>query len=234
MRKKLSTILKFSIAILSFVAVTMAMIFAEKNGYSHWYKRLYYFTQQSNIWIGVTCLIVAILVVVGDKKQKLLVKNHWYILKYIFTVSITITGIIFCSVLAPFADFDIWTFSSVLTHVVVPLLSIVDFFLDDYKIELHKKHIFLNLVPPFVYFILASILCLCRVDFGLGDPYPYFFMDYYSEVGLFGYISGDVPQIGSFYWILIIAGLVLGLGYLYYRLHHSTRKRIADFKNQNK
>ena len=106
------------------------------------------------------------------------------ILKYIFTVSITITGVIFCSILAPFADFDIWAFASILTHVVVPLLSIFDFFTNKYIVKTTKKSKWLTFIPPLVYFVITSILCIMKIDFGRGDPYPYFFMDYYSEVGL--------------------------------------------------
>ena len=82
-----------------------------------------------------------------------------YVCKYIFTVSITITGLIFCGLLAPFADYNVWVFSSVLTHVVVPVLSIADFFVDDYKIDFKRFHIFLTLIPPFAWFVQYLLRC---------------------------------------------------------------------------
>lgn len=231
-RKRTSIVLNFMIAIISFLGVLLNCIFATRDGYSHWHKRLLYFTNQSNIWIGITCLIVAILSIVSIRKRHNAMKNWVYVLKYIFTVSITITGLIFCVLLAPFAgDYNAWTLASILVHVVVPVLSIADYFINDEQLPLKKWYITLPTIPPLIYFIFSTILSAMRVDFGRGDNYPYFFMNFYSEVGLFGFDnSGELPQIGAFYWIVIILGLILGLSYLYYKLHSST----ANERKQNK
>ena len=68
------------------------MLMAQKDGYSGWSKRLMYFTGQSNLWIGFTqvFLVTALL----SKREKYLEKL--YFLRYIFTVAITVTGIVFC------------------------------------------------------------------------------------------------------------------------------------------
>ncbi len=225
-RKKASIILNFLIAIISFLGVLLNCIFATRDGYSHWHKRLLYFTNQSNIWIGLTCLVIAILSIVSILKKHNVIKNWIYVLKYIFTVSITITGLIFCGLLAPFAgDYNAWTLSSILVHVIVPVLSIVDYFINDEQMPLKKWHIALPTIPPLLYFIFSITLSALRVDFGRGDNYPYFFMNFYSDVGLFGFSnSGPRPELGSFYWIVVILGLIIGISYLYYRLHSSTRR----------
>lgn len=225
-RKKTSIILNFMIASFSILGVLLNCIFATRDGYSHWHKRLLYFTNQSNIWIALVCLTVAILSIVSIFKKDLVIKNWIYILKYIFTVSITITGLIFCGLLAPFAgDYNAWTLSSILVHVVVPVLSIVDYFINDDHIMLKKWHIALPTIPPLIYFIFSLTLSALRVDFGRGDNYPYFFMNFYSEVGLFGFSnSGPTPEMGSFYWVVLILGLIIGLSFLYYRLNPSISK----------
>lgn len=233
-KKQLTIYFKFVIGMCAILAVILACLFAVRDGYSHWSKRLLYFTQQSNIWIGVTSLVLAILYLIEKNKNKILIKEYMYTFKYIFTVSITITGIIFCTLLAPFADFDIWTSSSILTHIVVPVLSIIDFFIDDKEIVYKKKHIFLSLIPPLIYFVFAEILCILKVDFGRGDPYPYFFMDFYAEAGLFGYINSSPPQLGTMYWIIIIMILIISLGYLYYSLHSYTRKNRKQLNSKTK
>lgn len=215
--KLVSVGINFLIFASSFVGILLACIFAKRDGYTHWGTRFLYFTQQSNIWIGVTSLALAIVKLKGGASQK--TKKVLGILKYIFTVSITVTGIIFCTLLAPFADFNIWSFSSILTHIVVPALSIVDFFTDKQLIKLEKRNVHLSILPPAAYFVVASILCLLKVDFGRGDPFPYFFMDFYSEVGLFGFIAKWPPQIGAFYWFVFLSAFVYGLGFLYYKLH---------------
>lgn len=232
-RKKASILLNFAIAIISFLGVILNCVFATRDGYSHWYKRLLYFTNLSNIWIGVTCLVIAILSIVSILKKQSVIKNWIYVIKYVFTVSITITGLIFCGLLAPFAkDYNAWTLASILVHVIVPVLSVADYFINDDGLPLKKWHIALPTIPPLLYFIFSMTLSALRVDFGRGDNYPYFFMNFYSEVGLFGFSnSGPYPELGSFYWIVVILGLIIGISYLYYKLHSSTKKKAKLSKN---
>jgi len=220
LKKKTSIILNFMIALISLVGVLLNCIFATRDGYSHWHKRLLYFTNLSNIWIGITCLTVAVLSIMSIVKKQSVIKNWIYLLKYIFTVSITITGLIFCGLLAPFAgDYNAWTLSSILVHVIVPVLSIVDYFISSEVLVLKKWHIVLPTVPPLIYFVFCLILSAFNVDFGRGDTYPYFFMNFRSSVGLFGFSnSGPTPEMGAFYWIVAILLLILGISYLYYRL----------------
>lgn len=215
--KYLPIALNFLIFIFSAVGFFLSCYFARRDGYYHWLTRLLYFTQLSNLWIGITSLVFAIILLKKTVTQK--TYNIFSLLKYIFTVSITITGVIFCSFLAPFADFNVWSFASVLTHVVVPVLSIVDFFTNKSIVKIDKKFVWYTIIPPIIYFIFTSVLCVLKVDFGRGDPYPYFFMNYYSEVGLFGFIAKWPPQIGSFYWFIFFFAFIYGLSILYYKIH---------------
>ena len=220
----LPILVNFFIFFLSFLGFFLSCLFAKRDGYSHWLTRLLYFTQLSNLWIGITSLVFAVMLLRGraTERQRRTVSAF----KYIFTVSITVTGLIFCSVLAPFADFNVWTFASIVTHVAVPLLSVFDFFTDRQIARIDKGAVPLTLIPPFLYFVFAGILCLLRVDFGRGDPYPYFFMDFYSEVGLFGFIAKWPPKIGSFYWFVFFLILLYLLGVSYRGIHaRLSRKR---------
>lgn len=228
-RKRISFVLKALIALFAVSGVIIACVLAERDGYSHWTKRLLYFTQLSNVWIGVTALLF---VAFGIKKMHTgedLTPAWLHSLRFAFTVSIAVTGIIFCGFLAPFAgdDYPAWTFASVLTHVAVPLLSVTDFFLDERDVTFTKKHAFYGILPPAAYFLIASILCLAKVDFGRGDPYPYFFMNYYSSAGFFGanMDAKPYPEIGPFYWISVFLLLVLGLSFGFYKLHGKIQNR---------
>ena len=215
--------LNLLIACLVTAGVLLACIFAQRDGYSHWGRRLLYFTQQSNIWMGVTCLLFAFRVLLQKEEGPL--RDVLYGCKFVFTVSITVTGIIFCTLLAPFADFNPWMLSSVLTHVAVPALSILDLLVfqsGGYPFRL--RHTFLALLPPLFYFLVAGTLCILRVDFGRGDAFPYFFMDFYSEVGLFGFKGGPLPQMGTVYWILFFILLIWGLSFGYYKACHAIGK----------
>ncbi len=205
------------------MGVVLSCIFAKRDGYSSWHKRFLYFTQLSNVWIALICLIFAITLLINVKKATF---YTIFVLKYVFTVSITITGIIFCTLLAPFADFNVWTFSSILTHAVVPLLSIIDFFTCNYFEKLKLKHAFFSLIPPFIYFVFANILSLLNVDFGRGETYPYFFMNLKSEVGLFGFVGGWTPQIGTFYWLVFLLLFIFAVSFCYYKIHNKRLKNL--------
>lgn len=225
MRKKICLILKVVIIISSLVGVVLGCILFERDGYSAWYKRLYYFTNMSNLWICAVMIGALWATFVKRAKYKR-VGRVIYICKYIFTVSIAITGIIFCGLLAPFAEdgYHAWSINSLLLHVVTPVLSVVDFFVDDYNLALKTRYLFLTIIPPLLYFVFAIIMGVCGVDFGKGETYPYFFFDFNNPAGLFGFIIAKPrPFIGSFYWLLVVCLLVFGLGALFKKISPKTK-----------
>ena len=217
MRRKISLGIKILSIITSITAVVMGCILFERDGYSAWYKRLYYFTNMSNVWIACV-MALALWVGFAKRAKHKRIARAVYVCKYIFTVSIAITGIIFCALLAPFAEdgYNPWSFNSILAHVVTPLLSIVDFFVDDFHLVLGKRHLFATVIPPLVYFVFALIMGACGVDFGQGETYPYFFMDFNSPVGLFGFsFAPPRPAMGAVYWIIVFCLLVLSLAWVF-------------------
>ncbi len=218
MKKTVSSIIKLLTIISSFAGIFIASFFANKHGYSHWARRLLYFTTQSNLWIGITFLGVLFTKLLRCRPK---IVNFIYLLKYIFTVSITVTACVFWFFLAPFADesYHVWSLSSILTHVVVPFLAIADFFIDDYPLVLKRRHVFFSIIPPALYTIFVSILFYLNVDFGRGEPFPYFFFNYRSQVGFFGFGNVAPYFMGSFYWILLLAILNLCLAIVYKRFH---------------
>lgn len=213
-KEKISYVLKCLIVFCSLGGVALSLIQARFDGFIPWGTRLLYFTAQSNLWIGFTCLALLFLpfMKVNERHERRL-----YLLKYIFTVSITTTGLIFCGLLGPFADKTMhpWSASSFLTHVFSPLFSIIDFFLNPYPLVLKKHEKLSPLLPPTVYVVVTGILNLRNVNFGRGDPYPYFFMHLRSPVGLFGFGRVFPFYMGSFYWIVIFALLTLSISLLY-------------------
>ena len=217
-KKPVSFALKIATPTFAFVGVFISLLFANRDGYSHWSRRLLYFTAQSNLWIGIVFLLVFVC-----RKSSLLPRI--YLLKYVFTVSITVTGLVFCFLLAPFSDesYTPWTFCNILTHVLTPLFAIADFFLDEYRISLKKTAVFSALLPPFLYCVFAWILESFHVDFGRGVPYPYFFLNYRSPAKLFGFSNEPPFFVGSFYWLILFLLLVLTISLLYAR--HIEKRR---------
>lgn len=81
-----------------------------------------YFTIQSNIALAITCGTGLFFMA-----KKRITGKAWDIIRLVATVSITLTGVVFCFVLAPTMGSDAWNFQNVLTHVVVPIASVADF-----------------------------------------------------------------------------------------------------------
>ena len=210
---RLSLALKYLVVLTSLGGVTLSLIYAERDGYSHWATRLMYFTGLSNVWIGFTVLFLILVLGIKPLYSERRVRA-FYVLRYVFTVSIAITGIVYCFVLAPMAskeNFNAWTFSQILTHVVCPVLSVADFLIDNYKFKISKEHLLMCAIPPLVYFIFAGILNILNVDFGRGDPFPYFFLNLKSPAGIFGFSDTPPFVLGSFYWILLFLGIIYSI-----------------------
>ena len=226
MRAKIATALKIAVPLLAAFGLVMNFVSANADGYSHWSKRLLYFTTLSNIWIAAALVLIVLIPYIKGWKESTRVKNTLYIIRFVFVISITLTGFIFCFVLAPGAkndNYNAWTLGSIFVHVLVPISSIADLFVDPYRIKIKWSHVFLTLIPPALYLVFGSILGACGVDFGRGDPFPYFFMNYDSPAGIFGTSDVMPYKIGSFYWIIFMLAVIISLGALYKRLYNGKK-----------
>lgn len=200
-RKILSFILKLTVVLSSFYGVSLTLRFSS--------GALLYFTVQSNIWIGVACLIGIILML-----GKMSIRKWMYSVKLVLTVSITLTGAVFCVMLAPLYGDDAYSLSNILTHVIVPIASVLDFLIYDYPAAYRKTECLLVTIPPLYYLGFAGIGYIQNWDFGGGVNYPYFFLNWGDPIGLFGF-SNQFPFIGILYYILILVVFVIGTGMLY-------------------
>ena len=189
-----------------FIAAFFGILFTYfTSGFMGGKSLILYFTIQSNIWIGITCLIEAILLLLHKE-----IPNWLYRLKYIFTVSITLTGLIFCFILAPSSGiFYLFTISNLLCHVTVPILSLVDFFRFEKAFPYRKSDCLLCLIPFAYYLAFSSLGYILNWKFGRHN-YPYFFLNWGSEAGAFGF-SRKPPYVGTVWWCFIIAILVYGV-----------------------
>ena len=223
-----ATVLKVMTLFCAALGMTLAFVFATRDGYAHPLYRLLYFTNLSNIWIAASAASVLFIPLIPEKKRE-----RWsqvlYSLKFVFTVSIAITGIVFCTVLAPFArGYNPWTLSNVLTHVAVPLLAIADLFVDTHSVNMRGFRLLYSAIPPALYLAASSVLSILRVDFGRGDPFPYFFLNYYSPAGVFGFSSTPPYILGSFYWIIIFLGMVLSVAFVLERIKRGRVEKSAS------
>ena len=222
MKKVLSIVLKLIIIVSSIMGVILSSILKE-NDYMGGVTALLYFTIQSNMWICFICLLLLLVKLIGYINHKSYIKRWMYIIKFVFTVAITLTGIVFCFLLAPFMPSDAWTTNNILTHIVVPLAAIIDLFIDRASFTYKHSHAMLTLLPPAYYFVFAIVCYVNDVKFAYGQNYPYFFLNFGSPAGIFGF-SDQSPFMGTFYWVLIMLTMVLTFAYTYLIIHNKTHK----------
>ena len=224
MKERNNIIFSMCVKILIIISVIIGFVYGYFYGHNRGVTQLLYFTVQSNFWIAIVDLIFIVFMIRAFKHKKYQLDHRLYLVQEVFTLCITITGMIYCFVLAPAMmavldqlppDVNIFSLGSVLHHIVVPVLSIFDFLMFTKTREFKKKDCFYAGIPTVYYFIFSLVGYLNKWDFGDGRNYPYFFLNYDSPAGIFGF-SNEMPYfMGTFYWILIIIGLVFGLSLLY-------------------
>ncbi len=231
-RRVVNLILNYIVSLSAFLGVILSVVLHAEEGYSTWYSRLFYFTQQSNIWIGATSLIYAILESKNILNGTDILPEWLKVLKLIFTTCITITCFIFCACLAPFADFDVWSFSSWLLHVITPVLAVADYIFNRQQRVEKDWYILLALIPLTFYFVFSSVLQLANVDFGMGDTHPYPFLDLDADVPFFGFKNDGLLLIGMGFWIIFILMFTIGLTALYYSIQYR-KDKTKKFKKKS-
>ncbi len=207
-RKVVSMILKL-IVFVSAIVGTITSAIAGKEHFMGGSTVFMYFTIQSNLLIAILCAVGAVIMLTKGKFS-----TAWYVIKLVGTVSITLTGVVFCFVLAPTLGTEAWNLQNILTHVVVPLASIADFFVTGVYADFKKRHAFFVVIPPILYAIYAGIGFVCGWQFAPGVNYPYFFLNWGSPAGAFGF-TNTLPFMGCGWWIVAILIFLLVIGLIY-------------------
>ncbi len=219
--KVLSLALKL-VVILSAVVGTWLSYAAGRGSFMGGRQVFMYFTIQSNLFMALLCLAGAVFLL-----QKRGAPAWWFVLKLVGTVSITLTGVVFAFVLAPTMGRFAWNVQNTLTHVVVPIASVLDFFAAGVCGRFRKSDIFYVTIPPAAYAVYAGIAYLAGWDFAGGIHYPYFFLNWGSPAGAFGF-SKQLPFMGTGWWILAILLFLLAVGALYLKLLGALQKRLSE------
>ncbi len=218
-RKTVSLILK-AIVVVCAVCGTVISALAGRNTFMGGSRVFMFFTIQSNIAIAAVCLVGAVLML---KKR---IPAWWYAVKFVLTVSITLTGLVFCFVLAPTLRGHAWNLQNVLTHVVVPVAAVADFFVTGIFADIPKKNVVYVTIPPLLYAIYAGIGYVRGWEFVRGLNYPYFFLNWGSPAGAFGFTK-ELPYMGCAWWILALLILLITVGLLYLKVLDMEKKRLC-------
>ena len=183
----------------------------------------FFFTVQSNIFIMLMALIFLINEVVVLITNKGFINQTLLHIKYVATIAITITFIVFFTMLAPLMGVDyLLSFNNFSLHAIVPISAIVDFFLFDKDIKLTYKSSLLATISPICYVIFVYIGAIFKLKYSENLYYPYFFLNidtngFFFEKGTMGIIP----------WIIILLGAIIGLGCLYCLFMRLRQKAIS-------
>ena len=216
-QKLISAVLKITV-FLSAVIGTFLSWYAGKDSFMGGANVFMFFTIQSNIAVAVISLIG--LFVMSGKKP---VPAVWYIIKFVGTVSITLTGVVFCFVLAPTMGDAAWNIQNILTHVVGPIAAVVDFFVTGISGNIRKLSVLWVTVPPLLYAVFAGIGYINGWEFAPGLRYPYFFLNWGSPAGAVGFTDG-LPFMGCVWWIIAILIFLIIIGFVYLALADALKK----------
>lgn len=183
-----------------------------------------YFTNLSNIFIDAVLLVFLIALL---KKQK--VSQIMYIIKFMATISITLTCFVYMLLLAPTNEAGFLGAylnngaGSFCVHLLAPVLAIADFLYFDCDYQSSQKHVFYAIVPPLVYVGYIVILGQCfHIRWNDVMLAPYNFLNYGASTGWFGFdlslLGSTTLGIGSFYMIIVLIFIFVGLGSLFLKL----------------
>lgn len=219
MPRGITSLLLKIIVIVSAVAGTVMSAIAGSRSFMGGGTVFMYFTIQSNIAIAVICAIGAVLLLRGKP-----VSTPWFVVKFVGTVAITLTGLVFCFVLAPTLGNAAWNVQNTLTHVVVPVAAVADFFVAGVWGNIRFRSVFFVTLPPLAYAIYAGIGYAQGWQFSPGVNYPYFFLNWGSPAGAFGFTRG-LPFMGCVWWIIALLILLIAVGLAYLAILKGIRKR---------
>lgn len=185
---------------------------------------LLYFTIQSNITIAAVAFaffVIDILCLI--KKKEYQIPRCLYIIKFLFTVAISLTFLVFWTMLAPtIAGSYLYSLQNVTCHTAVPVLAIIDWLLFSDGFESKKFDFLYGTAMPLYYLAFSMICSFSGIVFDeRGTKVPYFFLDYEQNT----WFSIGNGKIGVFYWIIVVVCIVLIISIVLLKAHSAILKR---------
>ena len=209
MKNTASLVLKFIVVICSFTGVILGLIPNGPGGPN--YNTLLFFTTQSNIWIGIVCL-AGFVGMLRNRKAG----HTASVVNMMFTVSILLTGLVFNFMLAPIYGPSSYSLSSIFVHVIAPIAAVADYILCGKSYTLNGRDAWWGIVPPLYYLFFASVGYALKWNFGGGAHYPYFFLNWGSPAGAFGFVKG-FPFMGVMWYVIFLLLSLLLVSMLFVR-----------------
>jgi len=178
--------------------------------------QFWFFTLQTNLFVIFIMLALILAQVLSIFKLGNFVNSKTFnYFRIASTFYITITGFIYCFVLAPVAIITnsplvtAVSYRDILLHIFVPVMTIFEYYLFGQKVKLKNSDAILFLIYPIIYASTIFVRAIfSNQTFPGGSLYPYFFIDpTFNNQG----------WLAVFYYLAIclIFFFLLGLLYIY-------------------
>lgn len=203
------------------VLLTFSVFYVGEGPNDITWEFLKYYTNLSNYFV----FAVSVIVLTDNVKRVYAGEKEGYnrkiiTLKFMTTVMILVTFLVYISLLGEPFTADFWrNLGNLSYHVVAPLMFIIDYFLFEEKRSVSIFAPLLSLIIPLAYVCYVFILGAAIENF----EYPYFFLD-----------VNDLGYGGVMVWVVILVAIFTVLGYLlwlYNRFTIEDGKIKVDFKN---
>lgn len=194
MKLKIEWIFKLIIAVTSCIGVCLNFkLFTIKGA-------LIYYTVQSNLLCFIFYFVILLLYILKKLKKN----NMYYIFKGMVTMSVTITMIIYQFFLSSNGTYAGHEFTSILVHLIVPLLTIFDYIIFGEKGNLKKTYPCIWNITLVFYLIFDIVYVCLGGTFNNLNNYPYFFLNI-NKYGL----GGVAINCLIIYIIFLIFGIIV-------------------------
>ena len=209
-KKKLITSIIFKA--ISLIASVYGLVFTIDS-----IKSFTFFTTLSNVALDIVLAVFIVLDVILLTKEKDYKSNGLYILKFLMTLSITLTCLVYMIILGPTSE----------NGLIGPVFAIADFLMFDKGFVAKKIYAIYAVIPPLCYVAFVYILAALGVRWYDTMTAPYNFLNYAAPTGWFGWdlsqMGSDSLGLGGVYMIVVLLLIFIGIGLLYLAINGAGR-----------
>ena len=162
-----------------------------------------YFTVQSNLLYGAYAAVFAVIGLIYGSADA--VPDVFYILKYIFTVGVTLTMLTVLLYLAPVVVKSyppLFKGANLYFHLLVPLLGVISFCFFEKGAEISIPQTFLGLIPFALYGVYYTVNVVAHADNGKVD----------MKYDWYGFVMKGVDKAAIAALIMIAAATAICFG----------------------
>ena len=132
-----------------------------------------FFTVESNVFVGIVALIFAIKEIRVLTNKEVDIGKKLYILKLMATTAVGLTFLVVFTYLGPISKGGIPSMlmnSNLFFHLIIPVLSMINFAFFEKTEKLHFKDSFYGIVPTFLYEIYYLGNIIVHMENGMVSP----------------------------------------------------------------